>query len=118
MHVADLRHRVTVESRTETASGDGVIETWSALRDRVAATVKPLQGRDLERANQVDPRISHLVTLRYWQAYRTDLDGGRARVVYHPSSNPDEDRVFEIIGAPIDVAEWHDRVEMNCRELV
>lgn len=114
---SELRHRVTVQARTEIQSGDGVVVTWDAVRERVAAMVKPLQGRDLERANQVDPRISHLVAMRYWRDYRTDLSGGRARLVYHPSSLSDDDRVFEIIGAPIDVHERHERIEMNCREL-
>ncbi len=113
----ELPQRVTVESRTATPSGDGFTETWTAVRRRLSARVAPLQGRDLERARQVDPRISHAVTLRYWRDYRTDLAAGRARLVYHPTSMDADDRVFEIVGAPIDVDEAHVHLDLTCREL-
>lgn len=110
----ELRHRVTIEARTEVSDGhDGFLDpTWSTVAARRAAKVMPLQGRDLERARQVDPRISHEVTLRYWRDYRGDLDGGRVRLVYHDLA----DRYFEIIGAPVDHEEAHVKIIVNCRE--
>ena len=82
MTASDLPHRLTLEARTEVSDGhDGFTETWAAVRRRIAAKVEPLQGRDLERARAVDPRISHEVTLRYWRAYQVDLDGGSAAVL-------------------------------------
>lgn len=108
-----LRQRVTVETRTEVSDGhDGHTETWATVRSRIAAHVAPLIGRDLERARQVDPRVSHQVTVRYWRAYPTDLDGGRARLVYHDLS----DRTFEIVSPPIDVDERHIELQVLCRE--
>lgn len=113
----ELRHRVTVQTRTEVSDGhDGVNETWSALRSRVAARVDPLLGRDLERARQIDPRISHQVSLRYWAAYQADLKGGRSRLVYHPTASASDDRTFEIVTPPIDVNERHEELSVLCRE--
>lgn len=119
MTASDLRQRVTLEARTEVSDGhDGYTETWAAVRRRIAAKVQPLQGRDLERARQVDPRISHEVTLRYWRAYQSDLDGGRTRVVYHPTSVAADDRTLEIVSAPVDIQERHAAIVLQCREAV
>lgn len=111
-------HRVSVQARTEVSDGhDGYTESWSTLHARMHACVKPLLGRDLERARQVDPRISHEVRLRFWRAYRTDLAGGRVRLVYHPSSVASEDRTFEVVGAPVDVDEAHVELVLPTREV-
>lgn len=111
----DLRQRVTVQRRIDTSDGhDGFTETWTTVNPaRRSAQVLPLEGRDLERARQVDPRISHQVTLRYWRAYQTDLAGGRTRVIYHDVT----DRTFEIVSPPLDVEENHVWVQMQAREL-
>ena len=119
----ELPHRVTIQARGEVSDGHrGFTHLWppdggTTVRARVPAKVEPLQGRDLERARQVDPRISHAVTLRYWRAYRADLAGGRTRLVYHPSSISADDRLLEIVGAPIDVEEAHVKVVVPCREV-
>lgn len=114
-----LAQRVSVQTRTETSDGhDGYTESWATTHRRVSARVRPLLGRDLERARQIDPRASHTVTLRYWRAYQADLDGGRARIVYHPTSDSADDRTFEIVTAPIDLDEAHVALEMTCKEAV
>ncbi len=116
----ELPHRVSVFARTVTGSGDSKTETYAVLaaHARRSANVKPLHGRDLERARQVDPRISHEVTLRYWRDYRAVLVGGRVRLVYHPTSVAAQDRVFELIGPPLDVEEAHVALRVTCREMV
>jgi SPP1 family predicted phage head-tail adaptor len=112
-----LRQRVTIQARTLVSDGhDGFIETWAAVKARVPARVRPLTGRDLETAKQVNPEISHEVSLRYWQGYWDDLKGGRARLTYHPTNTATQDRVFEIIGPPIDVDERHAEVRMFTKE--
>jgi head-tail adaptor len=109
------RHRVTIQNLVEVSDGhDGTNESWPDVHARWPARVRPLMGRDLELARQVDPRISHEVSFRYWAAYPTELDGGRARLVYHGLT----DRLFEIVGAPIDVDERHVELVMTCKESV
>jgi head-tail adaptor len=118
VNASEAAQRVTVQTRTETDDGHGGFTvTWADLPPRRrAARVKPLAGRDLERAQAVDPRISHEIGLFYWRSYRTDLVGGRAQLVYHPTSDADDDRTFEIVTPPIDVDERHADLLMLCRE--
>jgi len=115
VQAGEHRHRVSIQGRVEVSDGhDGVIETWTTVHARWPARVRPLMGRDLERAQQVDPRITHEVSMRYWRAYPADLDGGRAQLIYHDLA----DRTFEIIGAPVDVEERHVELVMTCKETV
>ena len=117
MGASDRRQRVTIEVVTETADGHGgVTHAWSARHRRWSARVRPLSGRDLERAQQIDPRVSHEVTFGYWRAYRTDLSGGRVRLVYHPTTDTADDRTFEIVAPPLDLDERHEHVQVLCRE--
>lgn len=112
-----LRQRVSVQVKAKVSDGhDGFLpDQWSSVQPRIAARVTPLAGRDLERARQIDPRISHEVTLRYWRAYRVDLNGGRASLLYHDGTS---DRRFEIVAPPVDVDEQHVQLRLLCREAV
>lgn len=84
MTAGDLHHRLTILNRSEASDGHrGVTESWPAVRSRIAALVAPLRGAALERARQVDVRASHEVTVRWWRTYVDELDGGRARLVWH-----------------------------------
>ena len=108
-----LKHVVTIETLTEVDDGHGgLIDSWAVVQSRKAARVRPLQGRELEVAKQVNARISHEVALRYWRGYHADLDGGRARVVYHERI----DRTFDVVAPPIDVGELHEDVLLMCAE--
>lgn len=113
MRAGEFRQRVTIETRNETQNAltGAYTETWSTVRSRVDARVKPLSGRELERARQIDPRISHEVGFRYWRNYRTQLTA-RERLVYHDIV----DRRLEIIAAPVDVNEAHREVVVQAAE--
>ncbi len=116
MHAGDLVHRVSIQNRTETGDGhDGFTESWSTVRSRIAGRVVSLSGRDLERARQIDPRASHELTLRFWPTHNDDLDGGRARVIWH-DDGAIGDRTLEIVEP---AREAPDRVGlvMTCKEL-
>lgn len=113
MQAGLLRQRVTVQTVTEASDGhDGLTDATVTVHARIPAHVKPLSGRDLEHARQIDPRVSHEVTIRYWRAYQTDLDGGRVSVVYHDLA----DRSLEVVAPPIDVDEKHVMLTLLCRE--
>lgn len=115
LHAGELRQRISIQRRSESSDGhDGVTETWATTFSRWPARVTPLTGRDLVNAQQIDPRLSHEVRVRYWAAYPTDLAGGRARLLYHDVA----DRTFEIVGPPRDVDERHRELRMLCREVV
>jgi hypothetical protein len=111
----ERRQRVSVQIKAKVSDGhDGFLpDQWASVHARMAVNVKPLAGRDLERARQIDPRISHEVTLPYWRAYHQDLNGGRSRLLYHDGAM---DRPLEIVAPPIDVEEAHVKVTVLCRE--
>lgn len=116
MEAGALLHRVSVQTRTETGDGhDGFTESWTTVRSRIAARVDPLSGRDLERARQIDPRASHELRLRFWPTHNDDLDGGRARVIWH-DDGAIGDRTLELVEP---ARELPNRVglAMICREL-
>ena len=115
MRAGELIHRVSLQNRTETDDGHGAADdTWSTVQARSAARVVSLSGRDLERARQIDPRASHEVHLRFWRTHDTDLDGGRARVIWH-DDGAIGDRTLEIVGPPVEAAHRESLV-LTCRE--
>jgi|ERR1051326_5546831 head-tail adaptor len=101
MRAGSLRHRVSIQTRTEASDGhDGLTETWSTVRSRMPALVTPLSGRELERAREIDPRISHDVMIRFYMSYPDELVGGRARFIFHDGQIGD--RTLEIVTPPIE----------------
>ncbi len=110
----DLNDRVTVQVRSEVSDGhDGLEVAWPPLYRRIAAQVVDMDGRDLERARQVEPRATVEVTVRFWRNFRVDLDGGRARLVHHDVAT---ERVLEIVAPPRDLEGAHAFVRVLCRE--
>lgn len=115
MHAGDFLHRVSIQTRTETSDGhDGFTESWATVQGRIAAHVVTLEGRDLERARQIDPRATYDVRLRYWRAHNDDLDGGRARVIWHDDGAVG-DRTLEIVEPPREV-QSRVLLAMTCKE--
>lgn len=112
MHAGELRHYVTIQTRSKESDGsDGFVETWSAVKRRIHAKVEPLSGRELESARQIDPRAGHLVSVRYWPTYRTEFTA-RGRIVYHDGGT---DRTLEPV-EPIREAEYRETLQVICRE--
>ena len=114
MRAGRLKQRVSFQTYTEVDDGhNGFTEVPAPIvRARVPAEVLAVTGRDLERARQVDPRASHVLTVRYWQAYATDLAGGRVIAIWHDG---DRDRSLEAVEPPREVVS-RDELAMVCRE--
>ena len=116
MEARRLKQRVSVQVRTETDDGHrGLTDAWATRHRRWSAQVIELSGRDLERAQQIDPRIALDVRFRYWTAYRDDLDGGRTRLLYHVNDDSDDDRTLEIVTPPAQIVD-HQEIQVLCRE--
>lgn len=65
MRAGKLRHRITIQSESETADGAGGYGlAWTDLAT-VWASVEPLSGRELRQADQVQDETTHQVTIRY-----------------------------------------------------
>lgn len=88
--------RVTVDGRTQIV--------WSTVEE-VWASVIPLSGRELARAWQIQPDVTHQV--RLW--YRDDLRSDWRLLT-------DAGQVLELLSPPIDVDARHVELELLCRE--
>lgn len=87
MRAGTLRHRIVIESLTETPrnSFGAPARTWTTFATRWAR-VRPLRGKELFEAQQVYPSVDHAITLRH-------LDGvtAKMRVTFRG-------RIFDIKG--------------------
>lgn len=101
-----LRHRVEIQ-RPTTSGNDlaGIPEVWGTWL-REFAQIKPLSGRELERAGRVAEDVSHRVTLRWSED--TDAINNSHRVTYGA-------RTFEVV-ASFNVEERNQWVELLCVE--
>ena len=64
MRAGRLRHRVQIQSGTETADAVGQpVTTWATTRT-VWAAIEPLTGREFQEAQRTDSDITHTVTIR------------------------------------------------------
>lgn len=104
MRAGQLRHRVTFFKKVETSDGaegktrsnQDVCSAW--------ADIESLEGRELERARQVDARVTHRLRVRYQAAI-----GPRQFVRF-------KTRVFEVVAPPVNVGERNVELHVLCRE--
>jgi SPP1 family predicted phage head-tail adaptor len=69
----EFRHRVDVQSKTEGRDAHGgFTESWSTDATRWAM-VKPLVGREFTESNQTDARVTHRVTMRFYDGLTEDM---------------------------------------------
>lgn len=107
MQIGELIHPIAIEALRESEDGQGgtTDDDWYTLKPLVFSHIRPLTGDELTTAQQVDPRVSHEITLRY------DRDiQARQRVVY-------QGRIFNIVGPPINVDERNRELRLRCVEL-
>jgi len=67
MQAGKLRHRVTIQTPTETQNAVGeVTRSWAAFTDGVVwAAVEPMNGREILMAQQMTSTATTKVTIRY-----------------------------------------------------
>ena len=103
MQAGALRQRLQIQAKVETRdSRGGVIETWSTVAERWGM-ITPLRMREIFQAQQVEARVSHRITLRYYAGLTN-----QHRVVH-------EQRVFHI-QPPINVNERNRETELLAME--
>lgn len=107
MQAGPLRHRVTlqrldVNATTTRDDHGGIVEQWEDVRS-VWAQVEPIRAVEILRANQVDPRITHRVTMRYQEGIDSSM-----RVMLG-------ERAFLLLSV-IDPEERHKMIEMLAME--
>ncbi len=100
-----LRHRVALQSVTETSDGaGGFTETWAEIADgRRWASVEPLNGREYFEAQRVGSDVTHKVTMRYEKrvtpSHRISHDG----------------RTLEIVSV-LNAMDKNERMQLMCKE--
>jgi SPP1 family predicted phage head-tail adaptor len=105
MHAGPMRHRITIETPTETQGRDGsTVRAWNAFLS-TRASIEPLTGREYFAAEREQADVSHRIRMRY--------TGGithRMRVSFGS-------RIFEIESV-INVGERNRELILICREAI
>lgn len=78
--------------------------SWETYK-KVWATVKPYKSSECNFMGKLKPEVSHRVYVRF----RKDITA-EMRILYHG-------RIFQIAGAPIDLDEKHELLEIQCEEV-
>lgn len=103
MQVGKLRHRVQLQQLARNQDSFGEAVPSYATYSTVWASVEPLQGRELEHAQQISAEVSHRVTIRYNKNVTSEH-----RVVYG-------ERTLEI-EAVINPEERNEMLILMCKE--
>lgn len=68
--VGKMRHRVHLQSATNTTdTGGGLAQVWADV-DKVYVSIEPKNGSESFRQGQIQDKTTHELTMRY----RTDID--------------------------------------------
>jgi SPP1 family predicted phage head-tail adaptor len=104
MNIGKLRHRVSLQSSTATANEFGEkIPAWSTYAT-VWAEIMPLQGRELENAQQISEKCDFEIFIRYNSAVQSTH-----RVIFGS-------RTFEI-QAVLNIEERNAKLKLICTEI-
>lgn len=104
MKVGKLRKRVKLQNLARNQDSFGEAVPSYTTYTTVWASVEPLQGRELEHAQQISAEVSHRVTIRYNRNVTSEH-----RVVY-------VERTLEII-AVINPEEQNEMLILLCKEI-
>jgi len=108
--IAEYRQRVSLTKTVEVDDGHGGFEEQEVVfLDHILASVEQMSGRDLQYAQQIEPRATWRVCIHYHQDVSSE-----SQLTYHDTRKGD--RVFEIVAPPLDIAERHWELQLLCRE--
>lgn len=98
LKASDLRHPITLESPVLNSDGSQS-GSWKQ-RIKARAKIEPFAGRELLLSQQVSPRLTHRVTMRYRPGVVTDWRirfRGRILHIDRSINIEERNRVLEII---------------------
>lgn len=66
MNIGDLRHKVTIQTKSVTRGTAGQeVETWADTATKWAS-IEPLTGREYWQAQQINAEMTSKITIRYY----------------------------------------------------
>lgn len=116
MRAGNLRHRITIQLKTEVSDGMGGMDTYWYEKDwtEVWASVVPLRGTELIEAMKLGGKVSHKIEMRYRrQLYSLIAPSPVVKRLYWEK----RERYFNIISV-INVRELNRKLEIMAEEVV
>lgn len=116
MRAGNLRHRITIQLKTETADGMGGMDVDWYEKDwiEVWASVIPLRGVELIESMKLGGKMTHKIEMRYRrQLYSLIAPSPVVKRLYWEK----RDRYFNIISV-INVRELNRKLEIMAEEVV
>ena len=110
MQSGDLSHRITVEMPTHTMDGGGSLVTvWIAVPGctNLAASKWPLKSSEQFEGGRTVSIASHRIRIRYRRIFKASW---RIKDLFAGT-------YFSIIGAPVDLGDNHQWLELLCKEV-
>lgn len=105
INIGSLRHRIALQSASEDRQGNGeVLLTYSTFAT-VWASVRPMQGNELESAQQISAIVTHKIRIRY-----NDTIAPRNRILF-------DSRTFEVVSI-LNYQERNIYQDILCKEVV
>jgi SPP1 family predicted phage head-tail adaptor len=104
MEIGELNKRVELQHLAENKDDFGEMIRSYAPYAKVWAKIEPLQGRELEHAQQISTETTHRVTIRYKANVASEH-----RVIY-------KERIFEI-EVPLNPGERNEYLVLMCKEI-
>lgn len=100
MQAGKLRHRVEVQSTTETVDAHGgVVRTWTTDATRWAS-IEPLRMRESFEAQQIEAKISHRIIMRHYPSLVSSqriLHGARVFNIHSIRNIEERDIMTEVL---------------------
>lgn len=100
--VADLRHKVTIQTLTETADGSGGFASSWADTASVWAKITPASGYERAQGQQLEAVITHKIIIRYRAGITTKQRikyGARYFAITSVINLDEADRFLQIMAA-------------------
>ncbi len=116
MRAGNLKHRITIQIKTETADGHGGFVDTYPEKDwfETWASVIPLRGSELISAMRLEGQITHKIEMRYRrQLYSLIAPSPVVKRLFWEK----RDRYFNIVNV-INVREENDKLEIMAEEIV
>jgi SPP1 family predicted phage head-tail adaptor len=106
MNIGKMRHKITIEQKTEVSDGaGGYTESWISFAT-VWASVEPISGKEYYEAQQTQSEATHKIRIRYRTGILPSM-----RVNF-------KGRIFAITSPPINWEERNRELMLECTEVL